>query len=81
MKEKEVGVYLQLAEQRGFHVPCTWMIGNSPRSDVNPALRAGFNAVYIPHPRTWILEKEEVQPNEATKLLNLKGFAELRDWF
>lgn len=81
VKEKEVSVYLQLAEQRGFHFPHTWMIGNSPRSDVNPALRAGFNAVYIPHPRTWILEREDVLPNEATKLLHLKGFGELRDWF
>ncbi len=81
VKEKEVGVYLRLGEERGFHFPHTWMVGNSPRSDVNPALRAGFNAVYIPHPRTWILEREEVQPVETAKLLHLERFGELREWF
>jgi putative hydrolase of the HAD superfamily len=81
VKEKEVTVYRRLAEERGFHVPHTWMIGNSPRSDVNPALRAGFNAVYIPHPRTWILEQEEVTPPETSHLLHLERFGELRKWF
>jgi len=28
------------------------MIGNSPKSDVNPALDAGMNAVLVPHPHT-----------------------------
>ena len=38
----------------------TWMIGNSPKSDINPALAAGLNAVFVPHGNTWILEHEEV---------------------
>ena len=81
VKEKEIGVYRRLADERGFHAPHTWMIGNSPRSDVNPALRAGLNAVYIPHPRTWILEREDVAPVEGSRLLHLKRFGELREWF
>jgi putative hydrolase of the HAD superfamily len=36
------------------------MIGNSPRSDINPALKAGLRAVFIPHPHTWELEHEEL---------------------
>jgi putative hydrolase of the HAD superfamily len=81
VREKEIGVYRRLSEERGFHLPHTWMIGNSPRSDVNPALRAGMNAVYIPHPRTWILEREEVVPAETSRLLELRHFGELREWF
>ena len=38
----------------------TWMVGNSPKSDVNPALSAGLNAVFVPHGNTWILEHEEL---------------------
>jgi len=38
-----------------------WMVGNSPRSDINPALEAGLNAVFIPHPATWELEHDEVR--------------------
>jgi putative hydrolase of the HAD superfamily len=58
------------------------MIGNSPRSDINPALEAGFNAVYVPHPRTWVLEKEELRSAGVTgRLLVVEHFGQLRDHF
>jgi putative hydrolase of the HAD superfamily len=58
------------------------MIGNSPRSDVNPALAAGLNAVFIPHDFTWVLEHEVVNaPPEAERLLELARFADLLDHF
>ena len=82
VKEKDVSAYLNLGAARGFHPPRTWMIGNSPKSDVNPALAAGYNAVFLPHPRTWILEREELaQPLEPAKLLVLDHFGELRTHF
>jgi putative hydrolase of the HAD superfamily len=56
------------------------MIGNSPRSDINPALQAGLNAVFIPHEHTWRLEKEEVTPADG-RLLVLQRFGELRSYF
>jgi len=37
-----------------------WMIGNSPRSDINPALGAGPGGGLYPPPRTWSLEREEI---------------------
>ncbi len=57
------------------------MVGNAPRSDINPALAAGLNAVYIPHPHTWRLEHEEVQNIGEGQLLTLSAFAELRAYF
>ena len=82
VKEKHVGAYLALGEARGFHPPDTWMIGNSPKSDVNPALAAGYNAVFIPHPRTWILEREELAaPALAARLIVLDDFGQLRTHF
>ena len=60
----------------------TWMIGNSPRSDINPALAAGINAIFIPHALTWVLEHEEIDYSLASKkLLELKEFGKLRDHF
>lgn len=38
----------------------SWFVGNSPKSDVNPAYRAGMNAIYIPHETTWSAEIEDV---------------------
>ncbi|HMF75209.1 MAG TPA: HAD family hydrolase [Bryobacteraceae bacterium] len=76
VKEKDQAAYRQLAEARGFHPERTWMIGNSPKSDINPALAAGLNAVFVPHPRTWSLEHEEV-PESHPRLLQVQRISEL----
>ena len=55
-------------------------MGNSPRSDINPALEIGLGAVYIPHARTWTLETEEIR-NGSGRLLVLERFAELTGHF
>lgn len=41
------------------------MTGNSPRLDINPALRVGLRAVYIPHPHTWMLAHGQIEHGEA----------------
>jgi putative hydrolase of the HAD superfamily len=58
----------------------TWMIGNSPKSDVNPALEAGLNAVFVPHEHTWDLEKQDLLPGKG-QLLVLERFEDLRERF
>lgn len=80
VKEKNASAYHQLAREREFPLDKTWMIGNSPKSDINPALASGFNAVYVPHPRTWTLEHEPV-PESHPKLVRLVRIEELRDYF
>jgi putative hydrolase of the HAD superfamily len=58
------------------------MIGNSPKSDINPALAAGLHAVFIPHDFTWVLEHEIVnQPRPGQRLLELSTFSELASIF
>ena len=80
--EKKPEVYAQLADKYECDHTCTWMIGNSPKSDINPALAAGMNAVFVPHGDTWILEHEEVNAApEGQKLLIVGRFAELREHF
>ena len=80
--EKKPEVYAQLAGKYDCDHACTWMIGNSPKSDINPALAAGMNAVFVPHGDTWILEHEEVSPApRGQKLLIVGRFAELREHF
>jgi putative hydrolase of the HAD superfamily len=59
----------------------SWMVGNSPRSDINPALAAGLNAVFIPHNDTWHMELEELNTLGEGQLLTLTRFTELRDHF
>jgi putative hydrolase of the HAD superfamily len=78
LHEKTEAAYRELVEQHGFDCDSTWMIGNSPRSDINPSLCAGLNAVFIPHDFTWVLEHEVVdQPPAGRRLLEVSRFADL----
>lgn len=77
--EKRVGTYRALVADRGLVARSTWMIGNSPRSDILPAREAGLNAVFVPNAHTWILEQDEL-PDDAG-VLRLARFPDLLDHF
>lgn len=80
--EKNLAAYQSLLEKHELRRHLTWMIGNSPKSDINPALAAGLHAVFVPHGDTWILEHEEVDPATPPQRLLIVGrFAELREHF
>jgi putative hydrolase of the HAD superfamily len=59
--EKDEATYRALIRRLRLNPARTWMIGNSPRSDINPAIAAGLNAILVPHPHTWELEVEDVR--------------------
>jgi putative hydrolase of the HAD superfamily len=80
--EKDVATYRNLVSKYDLPSNSTWMVGNSPKSDINPALAAGLNAVFVPHGQTWILEHEEVaQAQPPTRLLVVETFAGLKEHF
>ena len=80
--EKDRETYSWVVKKYRLERGSTWMVGNSPRSDINPALAAGLNAVFVPHGDTWILEHEELNPAPGQqKLLIVGRFAELRNHF
>ena len=80
--EKDATAYAHVVEKFGLKHDSTWMVGNSPKSDINPALAAGLHAVFVPHGDTWILEHEEINPAPPQQKLLIVGcFAELREHF
>lgn len=81
VKEKDADAYRRLTAERGFDPAVTWMIGNSPKSDINPALEAGLNAVLVPHPHTWVLERQDLRDAAGARLLRVERFADLRCYF
>ncbi len=82
LPEKDDAAYRALARHHKFDRARTWMIGNSPRSDINPALAAGLHAIFIPHGFTWVLEHEVVNaPPPGQNLLELATFADLVQHF
>lgn len=80
VKEKDVAAYQKLVADLRIHPERTWMVGNSPKSDINPALAAGLNAVYVPHERTWHLEQTALSTGPG-RLLTVECFADLQRHF
>jgi putative hydrolase of the HAD superfamily len=81
VKEKDAPAYVRLIEERSLDPARTWMIGNSPKSDINPALEAGLNAVLVPHPHTWVLERQDLSLGADGRFLKVERFGDLRAHF
>ncbi|HVM92125.1 MAG TPA: HAD family hydrolase [Terriglobales bacterium] len=80
--EKDEAIYRSVTAKYALDSDASWMVGNSPKSDINPALAAGLHAVFVPHNDTWILEHEELASVPALRrLLVVKSFRELRQHF
>jgi putative hydrolase of the HAD superfamily len=75
VEEKDAAAYQDLVRRHRLRQECSVMIGNSPRSDVLPALAAGLWAVFLPHPHTWEREEEPVEPHP--QLLLTQTFSDL----
>jgi len=74
--EKNVAAYRSLASELALEPATTWMVGNSPKSDILPARAAGWGAVFIPNANTWALEHADLDVADAG-VLQLRTFDEL----
>lgn len=81
VKEKDAASYRALVVERALEPARTWMIGNSPKSDINPALEAGLNAVFVPHDRTWTLELQDIRPQGPGEFKVVEKFSDLLGLF
>jgi putative hydrolase of the HAD superfamily len=80
--EKDPPTYREVIARHELTPHTSWMIGNSPKSDINPALAAGLHAVFLFHKDTWVLEHAEVDPApEGQHLIELDAFAKLVEIF
>jgi putative hydrolase of the HAD superfamily len=80
--EKDESTYRSAIAKYALDAESTWMVGNSPKSDINPALAAGLHAVFVPHGNTWILEHENLGTAPANqRLLVVERFSDLQIHF
>lgn len=78
--EKNIHTYQSILREKQWNAEEICMIGNSPKSDINPALRVGMYAVFIPYPYTWKLDDEPILQKHA-RLFTLRKFSELLPLF
>ena len=80
--EKDPPTYREVIHRHELTPHTSWMIGNSPKSDINPALAAGLHAVFLFHKDTWVLEHAALDAApQGQHLLELDSFARLRKIF
>ena len=80
--EKDPATYRDALRRHALAPNSTWMIGNSPKSDINPALAAGLHAVFLFHKDTWVLEHAALDPAPpGQQLIELDSFAQIAVWF
>jgi putative hydrolase of the HAD superfamily len=80
--EKDPATYRQVIARHNVAARSAWMIGNSPKSDINPALAAGLHAVFLFHKDTWVLEHATLDPApEGQYLIELDAFVKLKEVF
>jgi putative hydrolase of the HAD superfamily len=73
--EKGPQVLQEMLDRYGLDPRQTWMVGNSPRSDVNPALAVGIGAIYIPYAVPWAFENDPIA--DPARVLTVQRFSDL----
>ena len=79
VSEKTPETYVEIFTRIGQGPETALMAGNSLRSDVVPAIRAGAWGVHVPHDITWELEHEEA-PEGHPRFIELEDLSGLADF-
>lgn len=80
VKHKLKSDYEELLKEYKLKPEDCYMIGNSPKGDINEAKKAGLNTVYIPNEHTWNYEDEEISLEAPTTNV-LKDISEIKNIF
>jgi len=78
--EKDVSTYRGIIHEHNWDISEVCMVGNSPKSDINPALQLGIRAVYIHYPSTWYMEDEPLLEGNHL-LMKISKVSELQEIF
>ena len=80
VKHKLKSDYEELLKEYKLKPEDCYMIGNSPKGDINEAKKAGLNTIYIPNEHTWNYEDEEIS-EDAPKTNVLENIMEIKNIF
>lgn len=75
--EKTVNSLRMEMESRGFTPERTLLVGNSPRSDINPATALGLRTIFLRRELTWTAEHEDF--SEPDLVIEIRTLIELVD--
>ena len=78
---KNADVLESIIEKEKLNKKDTWMIGNSMKSDIMPAIKAGINAVFIPGIYHWEYDNVKLQDEHKEAFITVNSLEELKGLF
>ncbi|MCY9529833.1 MULTISPECIES: HAD family hydrolase [Paenibacillus] len=76
-QHKTAEALAEIVKEQGFSPANTWMIGNSVRTDVQPALLAGLHAIYLKRPNEWLYNVIDIEIEPQGALYTLEKLADV----
>ncbi|MEK4511198.1 HAD family hydrolase [Paenibacillus sp. FSL K6-2524] len=76
-QHKNVEALEGILQSRNFERKHTWMIGNSLRTDIMPAISAGINTVYIKLPDEWTYNIVELKKDTDTTMYTVSSLEDV----
>ena len=77
VSEKDVPTYRRVLDEVGIRPDQFLMIGNSPKSDIEPVLALGASAVYVPYHLLWAMEQGQGFDASSPRLRQVATAAEI----
>lgn len=77
LSNKTKSELLEIVEENQLPLSTTWVVGDSIRSDINPGLEAGVNAIWIPTSSAWRYEEAQPVRDDFVRLTNIARLAEV----
>ncbi|WP_019638660.1 HAD family hydrolase [Paenibacillus fonticola] len=76
-RHKNINELEKILRSRHFDRKRTWMIGNSLRTDIAPALTAGIHTIYIKHPNEWSFNLVELKESTDTSMYTVSSLEQV----
>ncbi|WP_370872534.1 HAD family hydrolase [Paenibacillus zeirhizosphaerae] len=76
-QHKNVEALEEILRLNQFDRSVTWMIGNSLRTDISPALEAGIHAIYLKQEKEWVYNMVELQQKPASVMYTINTLTEV----
>lgn len=67
----------EILRSRVFDRTGTWMIGNSLRTDIMPAIAAGIRSIYVKRPNEWSYNIVELNPEQHAPTVTVSSLEEV----
>lgn len=77
VQHKNTAALRAVLNERDCHPESTWMIGNSARTDIIPALENGIHAIFIPNEQEWEYHRADIRVTPRGALIELKSLKDV----